>query len=473
MSRGISPNSTTYELANSCNSLNNSCCEHDVITNLKVQVFAKDQNKKNFQSLLSMYQKLEEDIAKISDQKRKYEIALEQLESDNKNNVIIDLKNKNENLFNELNEKIALNKKLYNENNKLFQELETKTCECEHLHAQIHNQEELIRKLTCDKEEIKNKVICLSQIKEKQENDIHDLTIKINKLNLQNDDQGNILKNKHGQNYEIVDYLNEEKNINKNLRIELKSTESTLISSQQKLNRDNDNINLIQRDINNITNIIKKDNEDISIIKNNVIKEVTMLKQLDIDKHQINNLIIDKEEHIKQLNNDNKIIKQNNSEINCQNTKLSSLLEAYKKHLSILYCQNKKVANEIKYLLSRDDELRAILQRDDHLRDINYENEQFMNNTNEIIRDNNYDTRQTMAETKTIIKRTYSFSGKDGLKMRDSQKIKKSVNNIERINNFDNKEINPNISGSFIQKNNLQSSQEYLDFNDNEMEENP
>ena len=473
MSRGISPNSTTYELANSCNSLNNSCCEHDVITNLKVQVFAKDQNKKNFQSLLSMYHKLEEDIAKISDQKRKYEIALEQLESDNKNNVIIDLKNKNENLFNELNEKIALNKKLYNENNKLFQELETKTCECEHLHAQIHNQEELIRKLTSDKDEIKNKVICLSQIKEKQENDIHDLTIKINKLNLQNDDQGNILKNKHGQNYEIIDYLNEEKNINKNLKIELKTTESTLISSQQKLNRDNDNINLIQRDINNITNIIKKDNEDISIIKNNVIKEVTMVKQLDIDKRQINNLIIDKEEHIKQLNNDNKIIKQNNSEINCQNTKLSSLLEAYKKHLSIIYCQNKKVANEIKYLLSRDDELRAILQRDDHLRDINYENEQFMNNTNDIIRDNNFDTRQTMAETKTIIKRTYSFSGKDGLKMRDSPKIIKSVNNIERINSFDNKEINPNISGNFIQNNNLQSSQEYFDFNDNEMEDNP
>ena len=472
MSRGISPNSTTYELANSCNSFKNNCCEHDVITNLKVQVFAKDQNKKNFQNLLSMYHKLEEDIAKISDQKRKYEIALEQLESDNKNNVIIDLKNKNENLFNELNEKIALNKKLYNENNKLFQELETKTCECEHLHAQMHEQEELIRKLNCDKDEIKNKVICLSQVIEKQENDIHDLTIKINKLNLQNDDQGNILKNKHGQNYEIIDYLNEEKNINKNLKIELKSTESTLISSQQKLNRDNDNIHLIQRDINNIANIIKKDNEDISIINNNVIKEATMIKQLDIDKHQINSLINDKEEHIKQLNNDNKIIKQNNSEINCQNSKLSSLLEAYKKHLSILYCQNKKVANEIKYLLSRDDELRAILQRDDYLRDISYQNEQFMNN-NEIIRDNNFDTKQTMAETKTTIKRTYSISGKDGLKMMDSPEIKKSVNNIDRINIYDNKDIDPNISGNFNQNNNLQSSQEYLDFNDNEMEDNP
>ena len=48
MSRGVSPNSTTYELVNSCNSFTKSICEKDVITNLKVQVFAKDQNKKKF-----------------------------------------------------------------------------------------------------------------------------------------------------------------------------------------------------------------------------------------------------------------------------------------------------------------------------------------------------------------------------------------------------------------------------------------
>ena len=121
MSRGVSPNSTTYELVNSCNSFTKSICEKDVITNLKVQVFAKDQNKKNFQNLLSMYHKLEEELLKITEQKKAHEIALCQLESDCRNNSINELKNKNENLFNELNEKIALNKKLYNENNQLFQ----------------------------------------------------------------------------------------------------------------------------------------------------------------------------------------------------------------------------------------------------------------------------------------------------------------------------------------------------------------
>jgi hypothetical protein len=336
----------------------------------------------------------------------------------------------------------------------------------------MHEQEELIRKLSCDKDEVKNKVICLSQVKEKQENDIHNLTIQINKLNLQNDDQGNILKNKHGQNYEIIDYLNEEKNINKNLKIELQSTESTLMSSQQKLNRDNDNIHIIQSNINNITNIIKKNSEDISIINNNLLNETSIIKQLDVDKCELNNLIGDRDEHIKQLNNDNNIIKQNNSELNCQNNKIGSLLEAYKKHLSILYCQNKKLSNEIKCLLARDDELRTILQRDDHLREVRFENEQFMNNTNEIIRDN-IDVGDTIVEKKTTIKRTYSIDGNNGLKIMDSPNIKKSVNNIERINSLSNRKITSNISENNNQRNNLQSSQEYLDINDNEMEEIP
>ena len=456
MSRGISPNSTTYELANSCNSYRKIVCEPDTLTNLKVEVFAKDQDKKNFKTLLSSYHKLEEEIAKISEQKRINEIAIDQFDSDNKNNIIIDLKKKNEDLFNELNKKIDIN-------NKLFQELEARTAEGENLHSQIYEQEEIIRKLTCDKEEIKKKVICLSQLKEKEENDIHDLTIQINKLNLHNNDQGNILKNKHGQNYNIIDYLNEEKNINKNLKIELKSTEDSLISSQQKLNRDNDNIHLMQNDINNLANIIKKNNVDISVMNDNILNENSTIKQINIDKLELKNLINDKDEHIKQLNNDNEIIKQHNSEINCQNNRMYSLLNGYKKHLNILFCQNKKLSNEIKCLLSRDDELRAILQRDEHLKDIRYENEQFINKTNDNVRDN-LDVKQIIVEknTKTnTIKRTYSIDGKSGIKMMDSPKIKKNVNNIERINTFENSQ------------NNLQLSKDYLVVNDNEMEEFP
>lgn len=46
MSRGTSPHSITYELNNSCDSYKEEFCKQDTLSQLKVQVFEKDQNKK-------------------------------------------------------------------------------------------------------------------------------------------------------------------------------------------------------------------------------------------------------------------------------------------------------------------------------------------------------------------------------------------------------------------------------------------
>ena len=202
---------------------------------------------------------------------------------------------------------------------------------------------------------------------------------------MHSNDQVNILNNKNGQNFEIINILHEEKNINKNLQIELKSKENTIISNQQELNRNNDNIHLFQNNINNVENTIKKNSEDISIVNNNILKETSLINKLNIDNQQLNNLVKDRDMHINQLNNDNNILKQDNSVLNCQNEKIWKLLEAYKKHLCLLISQNKKLSCEIQFLLSRDSELKTILERDNHLKDVQYENDQFMNNSIEQI----------------------------------------------------------------------------------------
>ena len=473
MSRGVSPNSATYELSNSLSSYKNSTCDQDTLSNLKIQVFAKDQDKKDFKNLLSLFNNLQAEIAKISEQKKRLEIALAQLESDERNSIIIDLKNKNENLFNELNEKIALNKKLYNENNKLFQELEAKTTEGEDLQDQIVEQEEIIKRISSDKETIKNKVIYLSQIKEKQSNDIHDLNVQINALNFQHKDQGNTLKNKNGQNYDIIGILKEEQNIFKNLTIELKAKENDLITSQQELNKNNDNIHLLQCNVNNLANVIKKTKEDITIVNNNYINETSKLNQLNANNQKSNLVIKDRDEHIKQINIDNELIKQNNTEVNCENNKLLSVLDAYKKHLCLLVTQNKKAANEIKYLLGRDRELKEILERDKHLKDVKFENQQFVSNSNTKIRDfisSNGNGKILLMEknisnnTTTTIKRTYSIDSKNWNNRNNN------MNNIERINSMDDRDITNNLVMNKFQENKLIYSQDrYMD--DNEKEE--
>ncbi len=415
MSRGISPNSTNHELINCYKSCRHIDCNHDMLCNLKVEVFAKDQNKKNFANLLSMFHNLEEEIKILSEQKKKFEIDLGRLESDERNYAIIELKNKNENLFNEINEKIALNKKLYCDNNQLFQELECQTSQIENSKKLICEQEESIRRLKNDKEEIQSKILCLSQIKEKGENNLFNLNIKINDLNIQNEDKENILKKRNSQNYDIINNLDEEKNINRNLKIELRTVENNLGLIQQKLNMENNNINLLQNKIKNLDINLKKEYGDISVINNDLLKEESLLNQLNRENQKLNHLISDKEECIKKINNDNDLNKQNNTDINNDNNKISNLLKEYQKYMNLLICQNKKICCEMKFLLSRDSELRTILDRDNHLIDIRNENEHFMNNSIEKNIENINSEFQNESQIKTNKKITYSLDGNNGM----------------------------------------------------------
>ena len=143
-SREASPNSITYqyETSSPARSPSRQCYpEHDILSKLKVQVFEKDQNKRNYNTLLCKFHQLQEEFGKICEIKKSHEIALQALEADQRNKDIIELKNRNENLFNDLNERIAMNKKLYSENNSLFHELEVKASENQDLQEHICEQE--------------------------------------------------------------------------------------------------------------------------------------------------------------------------------------------------------------------------------------------------------------------------------------------------------------------------------------------
>ena len=147
-SREGSPNSITYQYdSNSPTRSPPRQCfpEHDILSKLKVQVFEKDQNKRNYNTLLCKFHQLQDELEKICEIKKSHEIALKQLEGDQRNKDIIELKNRNENLFNDLNERIVMNKKLYSENNSLFHELEVKASENQDLQEHICEQENIIR----------------------------------------------------------------------------------------------------------------------------------------------------------------------------------------------------------------------------------------------------------------------------------------------------------------------------------------
>ena len=218
--------------------------------------------------------------------------------------------------------------------------------------------------------------------------------------------------------------------------------------------------------------MINKTKEDITIINTNYINETTKLNQLNANNQQSNLVIKDRDGQINQINIDNGILKQKNSEINCENNNLLTLLDAYKKHLCLLVTQNKKIASEIQYLLGRDKEVKVILERDNNLKDLKYENQKFVSNSNAKIRDfaNNQISPSVMEKkvtnitnnTNTTIKRTYSIDSKNGNNRNSNLN---NLNNIERINSMDIRDINMEMNR--VQDNKLIYSQEgYMDDNE-------
>lgn len=454
MSRRVSPNSNsmTYEINKSCRStFKTGIVDEDMLSQLKVQIFEKDQSRGNYENLLAKYNKLQEDLQKIIQIKKQHESDLRQQESDERNIVIADLKTKNENLFNELNERIALNKKLYNENNSLFRELEAKKTENQSIKEEICRQEEILRRLTYEKEELEKKVYNLNQMKEKQEKDILNFSEEINKISYKNDDQNNMIKDRNGQNLDMYNQINEEKIINKNLLFELRDKENHVSQTQQKLDIVNENVLKLKTELDSLTNIYNRNNEDINTINNNLIKESNTINQLIIDNKNMNNDIHDRDIQIKNLSSENEMLKQSNKELNEDTNSINKVFEKYRSHLILLATQNKKIASEIQLLVGRDTEVKAILDRTNLLREIRLENDKLVTNSIEKIkyhiedqgspyRYENNDINNN--NSRNSLKRTYSIDKSDD-----------KNNNFRYESRINEKENEINVSQSFNKEN--------------------
>ena len=92
MNRGISPNSMTYEINQNGNTqYRDSLIQQDILSQLKIQVFTKDQNRQNYENLLAKYHKLQEDMERLIQMRNQHEISLRQQQNDERNLLINEL----------------------------------------------------------------------------------------------------------------------------------------------------------------------------------------------------------------------------------------------------------------------------------------------------------------------------------------------------------------------------------------------
>ena len=129
MNSTLSPNRITYELNKSFNNKSSSFHtsfieQKDTISNLKLKIFEKGQNRSCYNNLLTRYETLKADLEKILEAKRKNEMILIHQKNEEKLNLVSQLKKENDILFAKINEQIEKNKKLYYENNFLYKQVE-------------------------------------------------------------------------------------------------------------------------------------------------------------------------------------------------------------------------------------------------------------------------------------------------------------------------------------------------------------
>ena len=159
MNSTISLNRITYEMNKSLNNISSSIPnsfinQNDTTSNLK---FGQTHNC--YQNLLSRYLTLKSDLEKILKAKRNNEMLLIQQKSEEKLNILSELRKENDILFEKINEQIEKNKKLYYDNNQLYKQIGMKKEENKKLEDQLFQQEKIITQLSYEKDEMEKKNI--------------------------------------------------------------------------------------------------------------------------------------------------------------------------------------------------------------------------------------------------------------------------------------------------------------------------
>ena len=173
------------------------CGEQDeldqMIINLKAEIFEKQQNARDYCALENKFLQLRNDIKIIADEKENLERELVNTQNV-ANPQTADLRTQNENLLSELNDKNLLNKKIYGDNNNLYQNLEQTTCQNQDLREQICQQEEVLDKLGQEKCNLENTLFSLTNLNEKQKNDIKTLQNQMKLIDKESNELNNSLK---------------------------------------------------------------------------------------------------------------------------------------------------------------------------------------------------------------------------------------------------------------------------------------
>ena len=333
-----------------------------LISKLNSRIQKLEQQDKDYDLLNQEFKQLENDVGLLNEAKLRLEYEIKQRD-ESYNKRISDLKGNNENLQNALNDKLCVNKKLFEEKQCLENQLKLKNDEITDLTNKINNLNNKFNSAENDKGDLSNTLRGLNELKAAQRDKIAELVDDNKKLANLCQEQEHSLYLANQEKAKLSKKLNDDNANISNLNSKLRVHSSNLNNLQNQLDKSNE-LNLkLKKDLQNLENAYQGFNADNLAMNDELNKEHNLREDEEKNNNQLIIVLNDRKNKLRCLNEDYIYLKNLHGKCCEERNMLQMETNKLQEHVMILTKQNENLSNEINEVIKEDNQMKDILNR--------------------------------------------------------------------------------------------------------------
>ena len=333
-----------------------------LISKLNSRIQKLEQQDKDYDLLNQEFKQLENDVGLLNEAKLRLEYEIKQRD-ESYNKRISDLKGNNENLQNALNDKLCVNKKLFEEKQCLENQLKLKNDEITDLTNKINNLNNKFNSAENDKGDLSNTLRSLNELKAAQRDKIAELVDDNKKLANLCQEQEHSLYLANQEKAKLSKKLNDDNANISNLNSKLRVHSSNLNNLQNQLDKSNE-LNLkLKKDLQNLENAYQGFNADNLAMNDELNKEHNLREDEEKNNNQLIIVLNDRKNKLRCLNEDYIYLKNLHGKCCEERNMLQMETNKLQEHVMILTKQNENLSNEINEVIKEDNQMKDILNR--------------------------------------------------------------------------------------------------------------
>ena len=337
-----------------------------LISKLTSRIQKLEQQDKDYDLLNQEFKQLENDVSLLNEAKLRLEYEIKQRD-ESYNKRITDLKGDNENLQNALNDKLCVNKKLFEEKQCLENQLKLKNDEITDLTNKINNLNNKLNSSENDKGDLSNTLRGLNELKIAQRDKIAELVDDNKKLANLCQEQEHSLYLANQEKAKLGKKLNDDNANISNLNSKLRVHSNNLNNLQKQLDKSNE-LNLkLKKDLQNLENAYAGFNADNLAMNDELNKEHNLREDEEKNNNQLIIVLNDRKNKLRCLNEDFIYLKNLHEKSCAERNMLQMETNKLQEHVMILTKQNENLSNEINEVIKEDNQMKDILNRCDRM----------------------------------------------------------------------------------------------------------